>query len=227
MACRARCRARFACRRPAKRRTKSHLSCPPPDEDALYRRLVSQWDDPGSLVRSGRKPQGILWDPTVRHDFPDFTDRMQFLDTVTYLPDDILTKVDRASMAVGLKARVPLLDHRVVEFAWRLPPAMKVRGGQGKWLLRQVLRRYVPERLTERPKMGFGVPIDRWLRGPLRDWAESLLAEGRLREGGYFDPAPIRRAWAEHLSGHRNRQHQLWCVLMFESWRETWGIGSA
>ena len=198
-----------------------------PDEDALYRRLVSQWDDPGSLVRSGRKPQGILWDPTVRHDFPDFTDRMQFLDTVTYLPDDILTKVDRASMAVGLEARVPLLDHRVVEFAWRLPPAMKVRGGQGKWLLRQVLRRYVPERLTERPKMGFGVPIDRWLRGPLRDWAESLLAEGRLREGGYFDPAPIRRAWAEHLSGHRNRPHQLWCVLMFESWRETWGIGSA
>ena len=119
-----------------------------PDEDALYRRLVSQWDDPGSLVRSGRKPQGILWDPTVRHDFPDFTDRMQFLDTVTYFPDDILTKVDRASMAVGLEARVPLLDHRVVEFAWRLPPAMKVRGGQGKWLLRQVLRRYVPERLA-------------------------------------------------------------------------------
>ena len=197
------------------------------DEDALYRRLVSQWDDPGSLVGSGREPQGILWDPTLRDDFANITDRMQFLDTATYLPDDILTKVDRASMAVGLEARVPLLDHRVVEFAWRLPPAMKVRGGQGKWLLRQVLNRYVPERLTDRPKMGFGVPIDRWLRGPLRDWAESLLAEDRLRKGGYFEPAPIRRAWAEHLSGHRNRQHQLWCMLMFESWRETWGIGSA
>ena len=197
------------------------------DEDGLYRRLVSQWEEPDMLVRSGREPRGVLWDATLQHDFTDFTDRMQFVDTVTYLPDDILAKVDRASMAVGLEARVPLLDHRVVEFAWRLPAAMKVRGGQGKWLLRQVLRRYVPERLTDRPKMGFGVPIDRWLRGPLRDWAESLLAEERLREGGYFEPAPIRRAWAEHLSGHRNRQHQLWCVLMFESWRETWGVGNA
>ena len=197
------------------------------DEDGLYRRLVSQWEEPDILVRSGREPRGVLWDATLQHDFTDFTDRMQFLDTVTYLPDDILAKVDRASMAVGLEARVPLLDHRVVEFAWRLPPAMKVRGGQGKWLLRQVLRRYMPVRLTDRPKMGFGVPIDRWLRGPLRDWAESLLAEKRLRDGGYFEPAPIRRAWAEHLSGHRNRQYQLWTVLMFESWRETWGIGSA
>ena len=197
------------------------------DQDALYRRLVSQWQEPGTLVRGAEEPRGILWDETLHRDFADFTDRMQFLDTITYLPDDILTKVDRASMAVGLEARVPLIDHRVVEFAWRLPPAMKVRGGQGKWLLRQVLRRYVPERLTDRPKMGFGVPIDRWLRGPLRDWAESLLAEDRLRDGGYFEPAPIRRAWADHLSGNRNRQYQLWPVLMFESWRETWGIGSA
>ena len=200
---------------------------PMADEEALYRRLISQWNDPDALVRSGREPRGILRDPMLGRDFPDFADRMQFLDAVTYLPDDILTKVDRASMAVGLEARVPLLDHRVVEFAWRLPPAMKVRGGQGKWLLRQVLSAYVPERLTDRPKMGFGVPIDRWLRGPLREWAEGLLAEGRLREGGYCKPAPIRSAWAEHLSGSRNRQHQLWTVLMFESWRETWGIGSA
>ena len=197
------------------------------DRDALYRRLVTQWETPDVMVRGGREPRGILWDPTVRSDIPDFTDRMQFLDTVTYLPDDILTKVDRASMAVGLEARVPLLDHRVVEFSWRLPAAMKVRDGQGKWLLRQVLGRYVPETLTKRPKMGFGVPIDRWLRGPLRDWAEDLLAEERLRRSGYFDPTPIRTAWAEHLSGFRNRQYRIWTVLMFESWRDTWGIGGA
>ncbi len=198
-----------------------------PHEDALYRWLVSQWSDPDALVRGGRERQGILWDSTLRRDLPEFTDRMLLMDTVTYLPDDILTKVDRASMAVGLEARVPLLDHRVVEFAWRLPPAMKARGGQGKWLLRQVLRRYVPERLIDRPKMGFGVPVDAWLRGPLRDWAESLLAESRLRDGGYLDPAPIRDAWTEHLSGRRNHHNRLWTVLMFEAWRETWNIGGA
>ena len=197
------------------------------DEDAVYRRLISQWGDPQVPIRNGREPQGILWDPTVRGDLADFADRMQFLDTMTYLPDDILTKVDRASMAVGLEARVPLLDHRVVEFAWRVPVAMKARGGQGKWLLRQVLRRYVPERLTDRPKMGFGVPVGAWLRGPLRDWAESLLTESRLRNGGYLDPAPVRDAWAEHLSGRRNHQNRLWTVLMFEAWRETWNIGGA
>ena len=197
------------------------------NHEALYRRLVSQWQEPDKQVHGGREPHGLLWDSTIRHDFPDSTDRMQFLDTVTYLPDDILTKVDRASMAVGLEARVPLLDHRVVEFAWRLPLAMKVRGSQGKWLLRQVLSNYVPPELTDRPKMGFGVPIDHWLRGALRDWAESLLAEERLRDGGYFELEPIRRAWADHLSGSQNRQYQLWTVLMFESWRETWGIGSA
>lgn len=198
-----------------------------PHEDALYRWLVSQWANPSALVRGGRERQGILWDPTLRRDLPDFTDRMQLMDTVTYLPGDILTKVDRASMAVGLEARVPLLDHRVVEFAWRLPLAMKVRSGRGKWLLRQVLRRYVPERLTDRPKMGFGVPIDRWLRGSLRGWGESLLAEDRLRNGGYLDPAPVRNAWTEHLSGRRNHQDRLWTVLMFEAWRETWNIGGA
>ena len=197
------------------------------DQEALYRRLVSQWQEPEGVVRDGREPRGLLWDPTVRRDFSDFTDRMQFLDALTYLPDDILAKVDRASMAVGLEARVPLLDHRVVEFAWCLPLDMKVRNGEGKWLLRQVLSAYVPPRLTDRPKMGFGVPIDDWLRSPLREWAEHLLAEIRLRDGGYFQPAPIRRAWADHLSGSQNRQYQLWTVLMFESWRETWGIGSA
>ena len=153
-----------------------------------------QWVDPDALVSRGREPRGILWDATLRRDFTGFTERMQLLDTVTYLPDDILAKVDRASMAVGLEARVPLLDHRVVEFAWRLPAAMKVRGGQGKWLLRQVLRRYVPERLTDRPKMGFGVPIDCWLRGPLRDWAGGPARREAPAGGGLFracaDPQP-------------------------------------
>ena len=194
-------------------------------QEALYRRLVSQWENPDEVIRGAHEPKGILWDPTVRDDVPDFTERMQFLDTVTYLPDDILTKVDRASMAVSLEVRVPLLDHRVVEFAWRLPKAMKVRGGKGKWLLRQVLYKYVPQELVNRPKMGFGIPIDRWLRGELRDWAEDLLSEDRLAREGFFDPAPIRAKWAEHLSGRHNWQYPLWTVLMFQSWHETWRRG--
>ena len=127
-------------------------------------------------------------------------------------------------MAVGLETRVPLLDHHLVEFAWRLPLAMKIRNGQGKWLLRQVLNRYVPGELINRPKQGFGIPLDAWLRGPLREWAEELLDEGRLRREGYLHPAPIREKWAEHLSGRRNWQHGLWNVLMFQSWLEVVAI---
>ena len=194
------------------------------DGDAVYRRLVTHWE-PDQVMPGTSEPKGILWDHTLATEFPSLLDRMQLLDLVTYLPDDILTKVDRASMAVALEARVPLLDHRVVEFSWRLPQAMKMRGGKSKWLLRQVLYRHVPPELIDRPKMGFGVPLGEWLRGPLREWAETLLAENRLRDGGLFDAAHVRRHLAEHLSGHRNWQYLLWSVLMFEAWRERWMSG--
>jgi asparagine synthase (glutamine-hydrolysing) len=192
------------------------------DADALYRRLVTHWE-PGEVVPGIAEPRGLLWDASVRGDFPDLLDRMQFLDLVTYLPDDILTKVDRASMAVGLEARVPLLDHRVVEFAWRLPHAAKIRGGVTKWLLRQVLDRYVPRQMVERPKMGFAIPLGEWLKGPLREWADHLISGKTLGDSGLFDVQLVRRHWKEHLSGHRNWQYLLWDVLMFEAWRERWG----
>jgi asparagine synthase (glutamine-hydrolysing) len=193
-----------------------------PDADAVYRRLVSHWE-PSDAVPGVAEPRGLLWDASVRDDFPDLLDRMQFLDLVTYLPDDILTKVDRASMAVALEARVPLLDHRVVELAWRLPHRAKIRGGVTKWLLRQVLYRHVPPQLVERPKMGFGVPLGEWLKGPLREWADNLISEKRLGDSGFFDVQLVRRHWKEHLSGHRSWQYLLWDVLMFEAWRERWG----
>jgi asparagine synthase (glutamine-hydrolysing) len=189
--------------------------------EAFYRRMVSHWE-PSEIMPQAREPRSILDDANLAKEFLDLLPRMQFLDLVTYLPDDILTKVDRASMAVALEARVPLLDHRVVEFSWRLPPAAKVRGGVTKWILRQILYRHVPQALVERPKMGFGIPLGEWLRGPLRDWAETLLDEKRLREAGLLDAALVRRFWTEHLDGRRNWQYLLWDVLMLESWRERW-----
>jgi asparagine synthase (glutamine-hydrolysing) len=189
--------------------------------DALYRRLVSHWE-PSEIVLQSLEPPSIIADEKIVQEFPDLLARMQFLDLVTYLPDDILTKVDRASMAVALEARVPLLDHRVVEFAWRLPRNAKVRNRTTKWILRQVLYRHVPRALIERPKMGFGIPLGEWLRGPLRDWAEDLLDEKRLRDAALLDPRVVRRFWQEHVNGSRNWQYLLWDVLMLEAWRERW-----
>jgi len=186
----------------------------------MYRQLVSHWQDPAGIVIGAREPLTLLTDSSTWPHLPDFTQWMMYLDTLSYLPDDILVKVDRAAMGVSLETRVPFLDHRVVEFAWRLPLSMKIRNGQGKWILRQMLYKYVPRELIERPKIGFGVPIDLWLRGPLRDWAESFLSEKRLREEGFFYSAPIRQKWAEHLSGKRNWHYYLWDVLMFQAWLE-------
>jgi asparagine synthase (glutamine-hydrolysing) len=187
------------------------------DRKALYDTLHRHWETPAELV-IGSTP--LPADPWLPHWIASgsFIEEMMALDTATYLPDCILTKLDRASMAVSLEARVPLLDHRVVEFAWRLPREMKFRAGQGKRLLRIILARHLPPRLFERPKRGFGVPIGDWLRGPLRTWAEELLDDERLRAEGFLRPEPIREKWAEHQSGRCNWQYLLWDVLMFQSW---------
>ncbi len=186
--------------------------------EEFYLRLMSHWKDTANLVLGAEEPLTSLTDSTKWAELADCMQRMQYLDTISYLPDDILVKVDRAAMGVSLETRVPFLDHRVVEYAWCLPQHMKVRNGEGKWILRRLLDKYIPSELMDRPKMGFGVPIDSWLRGPLRDWAEELLNEKRLREEGYFNPSPIREKLAEHISGDRNWQYYLWDVLMFETW---------
>ncbi|MBA4380464.1 MAG: asparagine synthetase B, partial [Anaerolinea sp.] len=192
-----------------------------PSPEAIYLDLVSHWKQPASVVLNAREPVTALLDRSRWADLASFTDQMMFLDLITYLPGDILDKVDRASMGNSLEARAPFLDdHQTLEFAWSLPRQYKIRGGQGKWILRQVLYRYVPKELIERPKMGFGVPIDSWLRGPLREWAETLLDEKRMQQEGYFDPQPIRQKWAEHLSGKRNWQYYLWDILIFQAWLE-------
>ena len=189
--------------------------------DELYLGLVSHQTRPESWVIGGHEPPTKLTGLRPALDGLSSVERMMVLDTISYLPDDILTKVDRAAMGVSLESRVPFLDHRVVEFAWKLPLGYKLCGGQTKWALRQVLYRYVPKELIERPKMGFGIPLDVWLRGPLREWAETLLDEARLKREGYFHPAPIREKWIEHLSGSRNWSHHLWDVLMFQAWLES------
>ena len=188
----------------------------------LYRGMVSNWHEPESVVIGGQEPATLLTGLQPALQGLSDIERLMALDLLTYLPDDILTKVDRAAMGVSLETRLPLLDHRVVEFAWSLPQQYKLRpeggGHTTKWALRQVLYRHVPQALIERPKMGFGVPIDSWLRGPLRDWADDLLSEERIKRDGFLNHGPVRQRWHEHLSGKRNWQHSIWCVLMFQSW---------
>ncbi|HYF48424.1 MAG TPA: asparagine synthase (glutamine-hydrolyzing) [Planctomycetota bacterium] len=184
----------------------------------LYKGLMSHWKHPTELVPGSQEPPTALTDEKQWPAAPDILQRMMYLDMVSYLPDDILAKVDRAAMGVSLETRVPLLDYRIVEFAWRVPLSMKRREGKAKWLLRQVLHRYVPRELIERPKMGFGVPIDVWLRGPLKDWAESLISESRLMQEGYFSAQIVRQRWNEHLSGSIDWHYHLWDVLMFQAW---------
>lgn len=185
----------------------------------LYRSVISHWQRPGALVDVA-EPATLIdraaeWPPLA-----NAAERIMYLDTLTYLPDDILTKVDRASMAVSLEAREPLLDHRLVEFAWRLPMQMKIRGGQGKWALRQVLHRLVPRELVDRPKWGFAIPMQEWLRGPLRPWAEELLDERALAADGLLNPGPVRALWKRYLAGQTDNYGPVWTVLMYQAWRQ-------
>ena len=185
----------------------------------VYRTIISLWNEPDRVVRSVSEPPTIL-ESAVWRDAPEPVSLMMELDTLSYLPDDILVKVDRAAMGASLETRAPFLDHRVVEFAWRLPLSAKIRNGQGKWILRQMLYRLVPKELVDRRKRGFDVPLEAWLREPLRDWAESLLQERRLREEGFFEPQSIRRTWNEFLNGNWGWGRRLWVILMFQAWRE-------
>jgi len=187
--------------------------------DDVYRRLCSHWDHPGEIVIGASEPPTMLTGLEKLPNLPGNVERMMYIDLLSYLPDDILVKVDRAAMAVSLETRVPMLDHRVVEFAMSLPLSILRAENKSKWPLRQLLYKHVPKKLVERPKMGFGVPIDSWLRGSLRSWAEELLSEKQLKADGFFNPVPIRLAWQEHLSGRRNHQYLLWDVLMFQAWR--------
>ena len=192
------------------------------DKPVGYEHFLKHWRTLDNIVLNRNDSSESDWLTRLPPQLSDPVEQMQYLDTINYLPEDILTKVDRASMAVSLEVRVPLLDHRVVEHAWTLPPAMKIRDSRGKWILRQILNKYVPGNLVERRKMGFTVPVSHWLRGPLRDWAESLLDEYKLREQGLLNTGPIRARWTEHRSGQRNWPFHLWTVLMFQSWHERW-----
>jgi asparagine synthase (glutamine-hydrolysing) len=186
----------------------------------LYRSDLSYWPQPADLVPLVTEPSGLLNDPAQWMETEDFRLQMMLIDTLTYLPDDLLVKMDRASMGVGMETRTPFLDHRLIEFAWRLPMTLKVHARISKWILRQVLYRHVPPALVDRPKQGFAAPLYRWLTTDLRDWAEELIAEPRLRQEGFFDPRPIRDKWKRLLSGESEWKYALWSILMFQSWLE-------
>lgn len=188
----------------------------------LYRSIMSHFEADESPVKLGREHEIVAWTWAADAALHDRAERLQLIDAVTYLPDDILTKVDRASMAVSLEARVPLLDARVVEYALRLSPGQKRRDGVSKWILREVLYRHVPKALVDRPKMGFGVPLGAWLRGPLRDWASDLLSPQALAADGLLRPEAIVRMWNSHLSGQSDWSYPLWTALSFQAWRRRW-----
>jgi len=209
--------ARIRVRHPGDKLHKGAALLSAVDRSGIYLNLVSHWARPDSVTSRHSSEKGTILTDSCRH-LPKFTDEMMLLDSLTYLPDDILVKLDRASMGNSLEARSPFLDHRVIEFAWRLPLELKVRQGKGKWIVRQVLGRYVPPALVDRPKAGFAIPLESWIRGPLRDWAEELLSESSLRADGLFDPAAIRLKWNQHLSGTYNWIGPLWTVLAFQTW---------
>jgi asparagine synthase (glutamine-hydrolysing) len=197
-------------------------------DDEMYKGMVSQWINPDQVVRGARDTWTTPDWRALGLEGLDFVERMMLQDTLNYLPNDVLTKVDRGSMSVALEARVPFLDHRLYEFSASLPLDLKVRDGVNKWLLRELLGRHVPRELMDRPKTGFGIPVHAWLRSELRDWAESLLSPAALADTGVFHAAPVRKAWEAHLSGRENNQHQLWCVLMYQAWHQEWiGAGAA
>ena len=188
--------------------------------ESFCRRFFAHWSDAEPVVIGAGVPRVPLTYPDQWAELPDPVQRLMFLDLVTFLPDDIMVKVDRATMAASLEARAPLLDHRIVEFSWRLPMEMKVRDGEGKYLLRRVLYRYVPRSLVDRPKAGFRAPLAAWLRGGLRDWADALLEPTRLANEGFLNPKPIVLRWAQHRSGERDWSAPLWDVLPFQAWLE-------